>query len=244
MLSWLGFKKSTPDTKERRQIVRRKIYLDVLCHLPVEGQLDRDFKAVITDIGPGGLKLRSYENLSKGMKFFIEYPEELPGVPWMRVKVVVCWAVKSKKTFETTVGVNYDEPKQNMAKSWVKFVLEDAGFKADTLKERRQTIRVPIVAPGVLLTEDMEASGKIVSLSMGGAQIETPDPISQGRECKLIFKGTEFKGMTFPGSVLDVKPLPAEKTFVHSIVFKNVTGDQAKALASYLQRYMRETAPK
>ena len=100
MLSWLGLKKG-PGTDERRQIVRRKVYLDVVCHLPVKDQLDRDFKAVITDIGPGGLKLRSYENLTRGARFFVEYPGELTGVPWMRVKVVVIWAVKSKKTFES-----------------------------------------------------------------------------------------------------------------------------------------------
>lgn len=241
MLSWLGFKKG-PGTEERRQIVRRKVYLDVLCHLPVEGELDRDFKAVVTDIGPGGLKLRTFENLSKGMKFFVEYPEPLPDVPWMRVKVMVVWSVKSKKNFETTVGLNYDEPRQNMAKSWVKFVLEDTGFTADTLKERRQSIRVPIVTPGLLMNEEMEASGRIVGISMGGAQVETTDPIMKGREVKLVCQGSEFKGMSFPCEVLDVKP--AGKGFLHSIAFRSVTADQRKQLAAYLQRYLRESSTK
>ncbi len=241
MLSWLGLKKG-PGTDERRQIVRRKVYLDVVCHLPVKDQLDRDFKAVITDIGPGGLKLRSYENLTRGARFFVEYPGELPGVPWMRVKVVVIWAVKSKKTFETTVGLNYDEPPQNMAKSWVKFVLEDAGFTPDSLKERRQSIRVQVATPGLLLAEDMQASGKVVGVSMGGAQIETGDPIMKGREIKLIFQGAEFKGLSFQGKVLSV--IPVEKRFLHSVSFYAVAPDQRKVLAGYLQRYMREVAPK
>lgn len=240
MLSWL--RKKAPSTDERRQIVRRKIYLDVLCHLPVEGQLDRDFKAVITDIGPGGMKLRSYETLNKGMKFFVEYPGELPGVPWMRVKVTVLWAVKSKKTFESTVGLIYDEPKQNMAKSWVKFVLEDAGFTADSLKERRQSIRVPIATSAVLMALDMEAAGRVVGISMGGARVETSDPIMQGREVKLLFQGGDFKGMNLPAMILEVKAV--DKKFIHSLAFQNINNDQRKQLAGYLQRYMRETAPR
>lgn len=240
MLSWL--RKKAPTTDERRQIVRRKVYIDVLCHLPVEGQLDRDFKAVITDIGPGGMKLRSYESLTKGTKFFVEYTGELPGVPWMRVQVAVLWAVKSKKNFETTVGLTYNEPKQNMAKSWVKFVLEDAGFTPDSLKERRQSIRVPIATSAVLMAADMEASGRVMGLSMGGARVETADPIMQGREVKLLFQGGEFKGMSLPAMVLEVKAV--DKKFIHSLAFQNITGDQRKQLAGYLQRYMRETAPR
>lgn len=246
MLSWFKFKK-TPKTDERRQIVRRRLYLDVVCHMPVEGQFDRDFKAVIIDIGPGGMKLRSYESLTRGNKFFVEYPETIPGVHWTRVQCGVVWAVKSKVNFETTVGLSYLEPPANMAKSWVKFVLEDVGFTPDTLRERRQSIRAPVATPGKLLGHDpsigeMEAAGKITSLSMGGATVETSDPIMQGREVKLFFLGSEFKGLMFRGKVIDVKA--QEKKFLHSIVFESVTPDQRKVLAGYLQRFMRETAPK
>ncbi len=245
-LSWFKLKK-TPGTDERRQIVRRRLYLDVVCHMPVEGQFDRDFKAVIVDIGPGGMKLRSYESLTRGNRFFVEYIDNIPGVHWTRVHCSVVWAVKSKVNFETTVGLTYLEPAANMAKSWVKFVLEDVGFTPDTLRERRQSIRAPVATPGKLLGHDpsvgeMEASGKITSLSLGGATVETSDPIMQGREVKLLFQAAEFKGLMFPGKVVEVKA--QQKKFLHSIVFQSVTPDQRKRLAGYLQRYLRETAPK
>ncbi|MEW6278209.1 MAG: PilZ domain-containing protein [Candidatus Eremiobacterota bacterium] len=250
MLGWLlGKTQQGPGIDERRKLTRRKIYCDVICHLPVEGQIDRDFKAVVTDIGVGGLKMRCFEALPKGTLLFLEYPEELQGVTWTRVQCQVHWSFKSKATFETLAGLRYAEPKQNMAASWVKFLLEDVGFTEDMLRERRRSIRVDVSLDVAIHAYDksagmeMDSEGQVVSLSPGGVLIVTLDPILEGRQVDLSFRGSELKDLKMNGKILRVVADKHSRKFLHSVAFQGVTTPQQKQVAAYMQKVLRSKPP-
>ncbi|MEW6277973.1 MAG: PilZ domain-containing protein [Candidatus Eremiobacterota bacterium] len=243
MLSWLG-PPSAAALAERRKLARRECYCEVMCYLREEGALvDRSFKGLVTDIGVGGMRVRSYEAMPPGSAIAVEFQEHLQGVWVNKVQCSVVWSYKSKAKMETFAGVTYSDAKDMMKLSWVKFVLEDVGFTPDLMHERRATIRVRtrlaarLYAHAADLGVEMEAAGTVRNLSLGGLMVEAVDPILEGRRVDITLDSG--KGLKLPGTVRSVLSSRATSRFSHCIAFEPLAAAQEKALRAAVHKALK-----
>ena len=83
----------------------------------------------------------------------------------------------------------YDENREMLKASWLKPALKDLGFTVGRISEKRQLARVPGHHRRCFLKSfagDTYSAGKLLNLSMGGAQVECDVEIPKG--LKLVLK--------------------------------------------------------
>lgn len=249
MLSWLG---GTPASAlaERRKLARRECYAEVVAYLINEGELaQRSIKGVVLDAGLGGLRLRCYEPLARGQLMALEFQEHLQGVWVNKIRCTVLWSYRNKAKMDIIAGLAYAEDKLMMSKSWIKFVLEDIGFTPDTMHERRQTLRVKtrmdahLFASDPALAIDMETTGTVRNLSLGGLSIDSMEPILEGRRVEIQLPSAKGRPIKLQGLVRGVVPNRGTRRFAHCISFEDLTAAQDKIVRAEVARQLKRLSP-
>lgn len=224
---------------ERRRALRIRSYC--LVQLAVDGE---QHKGTVTDIGLEGIRLKSLSApLVIGAEVAVSYPKSTPGFELGVVRCVVLWSQKVGR--EMVAGLRYNDTKENMRRSWVRYVLTELGFDEARTYQRRRHIRVDGSIPARLFQgeESLVPDARVVNLGIGGALVETRNEVPKGIDADLeISLWRILPTLCLSGAILDVRQEPGTGFFLVSIQFGALQADQIKLLGNYIINLINQTS--
>jgi hypothetical protein len=222
--------------EERRRLIRLKSRYPVICQ-----SADKQFKAVVVDMGLEGMKLHGVINLKRGADVTVSLQQkDGSGNDAIRCKVV--WCRHYKVNDKLVAGVKYEDTKENMSRSWVKKVLRELGFTEKSIYQKRKQMRIPasMVLEVYTKRDEFLANGTLRNLGVGGALCELETEMPRGKE--LILKIGPFEKMPvleIKGQVVGVDKNVSRQTFFHRVQFCEDRPGSIKTLGKYLIALLR-----
>ena len=204
---------------------RRKGLIRLRCHYKCMISQDQQrVPSTITDLGQGGLALTTSQPLNIGQKLLVFCPFiDLEG-PCAAVQGTVCWSRTLGALHKA--GLSYTVNSD----SWVYAILQMLGFPEQKGASQRRWARADCSLPAQI----GEFSVKVHNLGVGGALIESPQPLPEGPSPIVI------------GPYLKLQPLHLEGAVNHQrnealqgFEFHNLTQPQVKLLGLYLKALLR-----
>lgn len=226
---------------ERYSLAERRRRVRVRCYVRV--RLDRagtGDKAIVTDIGMEGVRLKTALPLETNDQVVIIYPEEHPGGELGKVACRVVWVQQVRD--QIVAGLTYSDTRDNMRRSWVKFVLEELGFDESRTFQKRKFIRAEGTIPARL--HDTEVTkGRVLNLGLGGALLESPQPMEVGHEVDLeICLWRILPALSLRCQVLQTRQEHPGGPYLHSLLFMGLDADQVKLLGNYVIYLINQTS--
>jgi hypothetical protein len=215
---------------EKRRSLRVRSYAKV--ELELEGELH---KAVVTEIGVDGLRLKIMDiPLDQAQELVISAQiseEELESGP---VRAAVAWTQKNGR--DTIAGCRFVDSRENMRRSWVRFLLQEIGFDESRIYQRRKHLRVDSAIPARLIENQVGVcDGKVVNLGIGGALVETAEALTKGSSLELEMSLWRIlPTLRLPARVLDSRPDALSGQHLSSLQFANLESPQIKTLGNYI----------
>lgn len=222
---------------------RRKLRVRTYIRLDIERQSGRD-QAVVTDLSLDGLRLRRSVPIGEGEKVEVFFPdgseEKKTGSVRCRVVWVQQFGVPGRTTYEA--GLAFEDSRENMRRSWVKYVLEQLGFDESKIFQKRKFVRAHGRIPARIFqapTEDF-VPGQVLNLGVGGALLALPDPLKKDQiiHCEICLWRI-LPALRLPCRVLSIAHDEGEgesqgPTYSHSILFLGMDTEQVKLLGNYV----------
>ena len=228
----------TPSVAERRRILRVRSYFPVL--LEIDGE---QFRATVTDLGIEGIKLKCPHGvLDTGQTFMVRSAASMPGQDFGGVYCQALWIKPTRR--DTIVGCRYADTRENMLRSWVRYVLQELGFDETCTYQRRrlaeqQSIPARVRHQGQSILSD----ARVTSLGIGGALLESRDELPRGTQVELEMSLWRIlPTLSMPAQVLDVREDPSTRTFLHSMQFGTLQGPQIRLLGNYVINQINQTS--
>ena len=161
---------------EKRRGLRVRSYAQVRVKLG-----DEEHKAVVTELGVDGLRLKSMEApLAEGQELEVFYGSTPAGAEAGPVRVQLAWVQRSGR--ELIGGARYADTRDNMRRSWVRYLLQEIGYDESHTYQRRKFIRVDAAIPARIFHGDecIVAEARLVNIGIGGALLESTVPLVKG----------------------------------------------------------------
>ena len=156
----------------------------ILMHLPVRCRLEGpDFPAELVDLGLKGMRLVLPQRVRRQQALIVSAlpGDGVAGRPELRCSVIWC---RQNQAGQIQAGVVYNDTSENLATSWVHYLLLQRNCPVGERKDRRIEAGVPIeVEDG---NKQTLAVGQVVDLSLGGAKIRVPGRLPV--DCQLVLK--------------------------------------------------------
>lgn len=217
-----------PTPEECRQTPR------LLCQYRANARYQgRDFKVSVVDIGATGVGLECEQEVPRGETFAISYPLSNEFVADNAVDVEVAWCRRRQEDGKILIGARYTSDAQRLQSSWAWVLLDELGLGRNTAYQKRKQLRLATALKAEL--RDSESGhfltrGKVANLSVGGALIESPDPLRSGsRVLALIGPHLDYPTLSIHGNVLSSRD-GDEENHLHSLQFVDVSKEQMKNL--------------
>lgn len=144
----------------------------ILLHLPVRCRLDGpDFPGELVDLGLRGMRLSLPQRVHRQQMLVVSAlpGDGIAGKPELRCEVVWC---RQNGEGKFQAGVIYKDTSENLATSWVHYLLLQRNCPIGERKDRRVEAALPVEvgdAEGQALMV-----GQILDLSLGGAKVRLP----------------------------------------------------------------------
>lgn len=204
-----------------------------------------EHKAIVTELGVDGLRLKSMEApLAEGQELNIVYaspPEEGEAGP---VKVQVAWVQRSGR--ELIAGARYTDSRDNMRRSWVRFLLQEIGFDETRTYQRRKFIRVDASIPCRIFrgNECVLSESRLVNIGIGGALLESADPLAKGDVLTVEMSLWRIlPTLRLPVAVMDCRPDADTGLSLSSLQFGPIEPNQVKLLGNYIINMINQSSP-
>lgn len=206
-----------------------------LCDIPISCQMKSGYKpAQMLDVSARGLRLEVDEKIRVGTPMRVKSPRKLEG-EYQDAIGKVRWCRKSRDGFYQ-IGLDFEG---KMTKNcWIPPLLAELGLDTRVPRQRRKHMRVPsdlhiqFTADGGQLTE-----GILKDLSLGGALVKLRGSrVSKGVKGRLTVG--PFGGLKPMHLVVSVCRSDQKSTDA-SLAFANLTAEQQKEVARYLNALMK-----
>lgn len=225
---------------ERRQLVR------VRCRIPVQVRLEqRTISGWIIDIGVQGIRLRTGEPLKKGLTVPVRATvSHQSSQVWVNCRLMWARGVTDGKYYLS--GARFQETRENLRKTWVHRLLRELGLNDNSLRERREFIRVNGRVPARLqsLKEPGEGVMQVETLNLGvaGLLVRTARPLYPGEQyhCWVGPWGKLPEVGPIPAQVLACRPDPAGGASQVPLRFLELEEDGVRELGRYVLTLLKE----
>lgn len=234
----------TYPTEERRRFVRLPCRYAVYC-------MDRRkaHEAVVSDIGPYGLRLDMVHRLSIGQKVNLVY-RGVPGgsltrLPFKKLQEVeskmpckVLWVKRHTDNYQA--GVVFQLQGEELAQTWVKPVLEKMGLSKGAFTQKRSLIRARALLDAEVRHEGTAVEGLLVNVGLGGALFQSKQHLNPGIKVTLTVnpKG-KLPPLQVTGQIIHHNFDVVSNSGMHSIQFKDLDQSGEATLKSYVIHLLR-----
>lgn len=180
----------------------------------------------ITDLGEGGLALTTSQTLSVGQKVKVFCPFiDLDG-PCGAVESLVCWTRTLGGLHNA--GLSYTVSPD----SWVSSILQLLGFPGQGGQSKRRWVRAECALPARI----GEQTVQVHNLGVGGALIESTQPVQDGRAHIVIGPYLKLEPLKVDGTVTHLR-----NEALHGFEFCDLSQAQLKLLGLYLKALLRRS---
>ncbi len=223
---------------ERRQLVRLK------CRIPVEVHHQGEAsKAIVVDIGLKGMQLRSARALEVGQEVEVIRRDGGDQYEVESVKGQVAWTKARRFSSDKVAGIVYQDPR-GLDGSWVRYILTSLGLDEETVRQRRQHLRVE--ASIMLDVYDSGgrrlASGQLVNIGVGGCLAQLPDEIATSAPVTVeIGPYRELPVLRLPALALDCSHDRELEAWLGSLKFTDLDGLAIRQVGDYVIRLLKES---
>lgn len=223
------------DLGERRKLIRLRCHYK--CQIDLAG---KKLEAAILDMGVGGLRMRLCHNLKPGQKITVFSPFNEIGENSDPVQVQVCWVKQPERTFLSFAGTKYISEPKIMARSWVKGILKELGFRPEFLTSKRRWVRAEQILEGTLRRDDHSRQEiRIHNLGVGGALFEYRGILPLTEMTIRVGPFEKLPGLDVSGQL--VKARPQGKHYLYGMEFGDLQPAQLRLLAVYLKHLLKES---
>lgn len=223
---------------ERRKKLRIRTYI----RLEYQGRQGRD-SAIVTDLSLDGMRMRCVRPLTKDEQievFFVDSsdPERTGSV---RCRVVWLKLIEQVGHRSYEAGLSFEDSRDNMRRSWVKYVLEQLGFDDKKTFQKRKYLRAKGKIPARIFTvSGASPAGEVINLGVGGALLALDEPLAKDSQihCEICLWRI-LPALRLPCKVLEVAPdsergSQGSSRFLHSLLFLGMDTQEVKLLGNYI----------
>ncbi|MFN8606216.1 MAG: PilZ domain-containing protein [Vulcanimicrobiota bacterium] len=225
---------------EKRRGVRVKSYAQVRALVG-----DKDHKAIVTELGVDGCRFKSMEApLAQGQEVELRYASEVEGAEVGPVRVQVAWVQKSGR--DLVAGARYVDSRENMRRSWVRFLLMEIGFDDTRTYQRRKFIRVDASIPSRIFQNDavLISEARLVNIGIGGCLLESAEPLEKGTEVTVEMSLWRIlPTLRLPAMVIETRQEPEGGLCLTSLKFGAMDSTQVKLLGNYVINMINQSSP-
>lgn len=227
--------------EEKRNLIR------VRCRLPVmvsEGP-EEGRQATVTDISLNGMRVKVTAP-PKGADLFVSHPLQGSEFEVETVRCQVMWARKRRFSGDVVVGLKFNDDPQNLAKSWVRYILRAIGLDERAIYQRRKYIRADSSLPADiqhLQSRERLADGSAINLGIGGLLFQTLDPLDRDTPVRItIGPMAGLPPLDLQGIVLGKMEDPEGKYNHYSIRFTDIEDEQLENLGKFVIALLKESS--
>jgi hypothetical protein len=225
---------------ERRQLVR------VRCRIPIQMRLsERTAGGWILDMGVQGIRVRTNEPLKKGLILPVRATlSQQANQVWVNCRVM--WSRPASDGKYYLAGARFHETRENLRKTWVHRLLRELGLNENSLRERREFIRVDGRVPARMQSlKDPSGGGQSVetlNLGVAGLLLRTTQPLYPGEQyrCWIGPWGKLPEVGPIPAEVLSCRPDPAGSASQVPLRFLELEEDDVRELGRYVLTLLKE----
>lgn len=225
---------------ERRQLVR------VRCRIPVQLKLnERTLTGWIVDMGVQGIRLRTGEPVKAGSVLPVRATvSQQSAQSWVNCRVA--WSRPSDGGKYFLAGARFNETGANLRRTWVHRLLRELGLNENSLRERREFLRVQSRVPVRLRSLKDSVTGiiEVESLNLGvaGLLVLSRQPLYAGEryECWIGPWGKLPEVGPIPAEVLSCRPDPAGAASQVPMRFLELEEDSVRDLGRYVLAFLKE----
>lgn len=225
---------------EKRRGVRVKSYAQVRAQVG-----DQDHKAIVTELGVDGCRFKSMEApLVQGQEVELRYASEVEGADVGPVRVQVAWVQKSGR--DLVAGARYVDSRENMRRSWVRFLLTEIGFDDTRTYQRRKFIRVDASIPSRIFdgSEVVIPEARLVNIGIGGCLLESASSLEKGREVTVEMSLWRIlPTLRLPAIVIETRHDSEAGFYLTSLKFGSIDSAQVKLLGNYVINMINQSSP-
>lgn len=228
-------KPETGGTGEKRQLIRLKCRYKVT--LSVEKQA---FAGNVTDMGLKGMRAEVPERLKVGTLVHVTYNAESTAFQVDTIKTVVAWCRKSK-TGKIEVGLQYQDSRTNLERSWVKVILRELGFDERSIFQRRKARRAVAMLPAqVGRVGPRQLPARVLNLGVGGTLLQSDDRFDKGQEMTLdIGPALGLPVLIVAGEVVTCRYEPQSQSWLEGVRFRSMDQKQLDLLTRYIVNLLK-----
>ena len=203
-----------------------------------------DHKAVVTELGVDGLRLKSMEApLAEGQELDVVYGAPPEGAEAGPVRVQVAWVQRSGR--ELIAGARYTDSRDNMRRSWVRFLLQEIGFDESRTYQRRKFIRVDAAIPARIFQGEqcLISEARLVNIGIGGALLESADRLTKGSIYTVEMSLWRIlPTLRLPVAAMDERNDEESGLVLTSLQFGPIEPPQVKLLGNYIINMINQSS--
>lgn len=230
--------------EERRRSVRISCRYAVYCL-----EKKKANEAIVSDVGPRGLRLESVRKYSKGQHLDLVF-RGVPGGSLTRLPLSalhkvknklpckVLWCMKKTDAFE--VGLCFKVEGESLDQTWVKTVLEKHGLEQGAFKERRSLVRARACINAELKGEEGAVAGLLTNIGVGGALFQSNKHMNAGQMVSLsVNSHPKLPALRVDGVILSHSFDVVSNSGLHNIQFKAIDQSTLNTLKQYVVFFLR-----
>ncbi len=221
---------------ERRKKLRVRTYIR-LEYVTEDGR----GSAIVTDLSMDGLRMRCQKAFKDGEQVEVFFPEGSESTGSVRCKTV--WLQELGQVGRTSyeAGLSFEDSRDNMQRSWVKYVLEQLGFDENKTFQRRRFLRANGQIPARVFTayEGEPITGVVMNLGVGGALLALQEPLDQDHQihCEICLWRI-LPPLRLPCRIINVSEDHEHDgeglRYLHSLLFLGMDTEEVKLLGNYV----------
>lgn len=230
---------------ERRKKLRIRTYLRLEITIS-----STTASATIINLSMEGVRLRTSFPVEEGDRVEISFPADFES---SHTKSVTCRAVwvttlgsPGRMTYE--VGLNFEDSRENMQNSWVRYVLEQLGFDENKTFQKRKYFRAQGIVPARIFTAQTAEShtAEVINLGIGGALLSSERALEPDSSihCEICLWRI-LPALRLSCKVIAVREDEASDgttpRFLHSLLFLSMDMAQVKLLGNYVIFLLNQT---
>ena len=224
---------------ERRKKLRVRTYI----RLEVATESGR-VSAIVTDLSLDGMRMRCQHLVTEGQRVEVFFPDSSDPEATGSVRCRIVWVQKleqvGRASFEA--GLAFEDSRDNMKRSWVRYVLEQLGFDESKTFQKRKFLRVKGKIPARIFTAGggEPLAGEVINLGVGGALLALDAPLERDSQihCEICLWRI-LPALRLPCRVLAVREDTEHDgegppRHLHSLLFLGMDTEEVKLLGNYV----------
>jgi hypothetical protein len=245
-----GLEATDPDFPQLSLSERRK-KLRVRTYIRMEFATEEGRgSAIVTDLSLDGMRMRCQRPLKDGEPVEVFFPDggDTDNTGSVRCRAVWLQTLEQvgRKSYEA--GLSFEDSRDNMKRSWVRYVLEQLGFDESKTFQKRKYLRAMGQIPARVFTvHDGESlAGEVVNLGVGGALLSLDAPLEKDHQihCEICLWRI-LPPLRLPCRIMGVAEDPEHSDgpprYLHSLLFLGMDTEEVKLLGNYVIFLINQT---